>query len=284
MYAAEFDYVRASSIEEAISLKGENDDSSLLAGGHSLIPAMKLRLSTPQKLIDISGLDQLKNISINGSFISIGALCTHNQCAESDIIQSNCSALSDAASVIGDPLVRNKGTIGGALAHSDPQADYPGAVLALNATIVAKGPSGERTIEVDDYFTGLWETALSEDELLTEIRIPVNSMNANSCYVKFPQPASRYPYVGCGVSLSSSSGTCLDIRVGFSGVGECPFRDLGIESALKDQPLNESNIASAADKAAEGKAVLSDHFVSEEYRRAMSKVFAKRALSQLSQS
>jgi len=282
MYAAEFDYIRASSIEEAISLKGENDDSSLLAGGHSLIPAMKLRLSTPQKLIDISGLDQLKKISKNESHISIGALCTHKQCAESDIIQSNCPALSDAASVIGDPHVRTKGTIGGALAHSDPQADYPGAILALNATFVAKGPSGERTIEVDDYFIGLWETALAEGELLTEIRIPINSMNANSCYVKFPQPASRYPYVGCGVSLNSKNGTCSDIRVGFSGVGEWAFRDSGVESTLKGQPLNESTIASAAEKAAEGKTVLNDHFVSEEYRRAMSKVYAKRAMTQLS--
>ncbi len=282
MYAAEFDYVRASSIEEAISLKAENDDFSLLAGGHSLIPAMKLRLSTPLKLIDISGLDQLKKISKNESHISIGALCTHKQCAESDIVQSHCPALSDAASVIGDPHVRTKGTIGGALAHSDPQADYPGAILALNATFVAKGPSGERTIEVDDYFIGLWETALGEGELLTEIRIPINSMNANSCYVKFPQPASRYPYVGCGVSLNSKNGTCSDIRVGFSGVGEWAFRDSGVESTLKGQPLNESTIASAADKAAEGKTVLNDHFVSEEYRRAMSKVYAKRAMTQLS--
>lgn len=282
MYAAEFDYVRASSIEEAISLKAANDDSSILAGGHSLIPAMKLRLSTPLKLIDISGLDQLKKISKNESHISIGALCTHKQCAESDIVQSNCPALSDAASVIGDPHVRTKGTIGGALAHSDPQADYPGAILALNATFVAKGPSGERTIEVDDYFIGLWETALGEGELLTEIRIPINSMNANSCYVKFPQPASRYPYVGCGVSLNSKNGTCSDIRVGFSGVGEWAFRDSGVESTLKGQPLNESTIASAADKAAEGKTVLNDHFVSEEYRRAMSKVYAKRAMTQLS--
>ena len=282
MYAAEFDYVRASSIEEAISLKRANEDSSLLAGGHSLIPAMKLRLSTPQKLIDISGLDQLKNISNNGSYISIGALCTHKQCAESDIIQSNCPALSDAASVIGDPHVRNKGTLGGALAHSDPQADYPGVVLALNATIIVEGSGGERTIEAVDYFTGLWETALGENEILTEVRIPTDRANANSCYLKFPQPASRYPYVGCGVSLSSSNGTCLDIRVGFSGVGEWAFRDSGIESALKGQPLNESTIASAAVKAAEGKAVLSDHFVSEEYRRAMAQVYAKRALTQLS--
>ena len=282
MYAAEFDYVRASSIEEAISLKGANDESSVLAGGHSLIPAMKLRLSTPQKIIDISGLDQLKNISSLENYISIGALCTHKQCAESDVIKNNCPALSDAASVIGDPHVRNKGTIGGALAHSDPQADYPGAILALNATMVAKGPSGERTIAADDYFTGLWETALGEGELLTEIRIPVNSMNANSCYVKFPQPASRYPYVGCGVALNSSGGSCSDIRVGFSGVGEWAFRDSGIETALKGQALNESSIASAADKASEGKAVLSDHFVSEEYRRAMAKVFAKRAITKVS--
>ena len=282
MYAAKFDYVRASSIEEAISLKGANDESSVLAGGHSLIPAMKLRLSTPQKLIDISGLDQLKNISSSENYISIGALCTHKQCAESDVIKNNCPALSDAASVIGDPHVRNKGTIGGALAHSDPQADYPGAILALNATMVAKGPSGERTIAADDYFTGLWETALGEGELLTEIRIPVNSMNANSCYVKFPQPASRYPYVGCGVALNSSGGSCSDIRVGFSGVGEWAFRDSGIEAALKGQHLNESSIASATDKAAEGKAVLSDHFVSEEYRRAMAKVFAKRAITKVS--
>ena len=282
MYAAEFDYVRASSIEEAISLKRANEDSSLLAGGHSLIPAMKLRLSTPQKLIDISGLDQLKNISNNGSYISIGALCTHKQCAESDIIQSNCPALSDAASVIGDPHVRNKGTLGGALAHSDPQADYPGVVLALNATIIVEGSGGERTIEAVDYFTGLWETALGEGEILTEVRIPTDSANANSCYLKFPQPASRYPYVGCAVAMSTSGGNCSDVRVGFSGVGECGFRDSGVEDAIRGQALNESSIGAASGKAAEGRSVLSDVFVSEEYRRAMAQVYAKRALTQLS--
>ena len=282
MYAAEFDYVRASSIEEAISLKGANDDSSLLAGGHSLIPAMKLRLSTPQKLIDISGLDQLKNISNDGSYISIGALCTHKQCAESDIIQSNCPALSDAASVIGDPHVRNKGTLGGVLAHSDPQADYPGVVLALNATIIVEGSEGERTIEAGDYFTGLWETALGEGEILTEVRIPTDSANANSCYLKFPQPASRYPYVGCAVAMSISGGNCSDVRVGYSGVGECGFRDSGVEDSIKGQTLNESSIASASAKAAEGHNVLSDVFVSEEYRRAMAQVYTKRALTKLS--
>ena len=282
MYAAEFDYVRASSIEEAITIKGANDDSSFLAGGHSLIPAMKLRLSTPQKLIDISGLDQLKNISKNGSYISIGALCTHKQCAESEIILSGCPALSDAASVIGDPHVRNKGTIGGALAHSDPQADYPGAVLALNATFILKGPSGERTIDAVDYFTGLWETALGENEILTEVRIPVDSANANSCYLKFPQPASRYPYVGCAVAMDKSGGNCSEVRVGFSGIAESAFRDSGVEDAIRGQALKDETIAAASAKAAEGRTVLSDYFVSEEYRRAMAQVYAKRALTQLS--
>ena len=282
MYAADFDYVKASSIEEAISLKGSSDDSNFLAGGHSLIPAMKLRLSTPQKLIDISGLDELRNISENGNYISIGALCTHKQCAESDIIQSICPALSDAASVIGDPHVRNKGTIGGALAHSDPQADYPGAVLALNASFTLKGTSGERTIDAVDYFTGLWETELSENEIFTEVRIPVDSANANSCYLKFPQPASRYPYVGCAVAIDGSGGNCSEVRVGFSGVSEFAFRDRGVEDEIRGKELKEETIASASAKAAEGRSVLSDHFVSEEYRRAMAQVYAKRALTKLS--
>ena len=283
MIPESFDYQRAGSVSEAISLLQQGgEETKILAGGHSLIPTMKLRLATPETLIDIGGIPELKYINDKGDYLTIGAGTTHWMVESSSVVQQKAPALSQAAGQIGDVQVRNRGTIGGVLAHSDPQADYPGVVLALDATIVVEGSGGERTIPVSGYFTGLWETALGENEILTEIRIPTDSANANSCYLKFPQPASRYPYVGCGVSLSSSSGTCLDIRVGFSGVGEWAFRDSGIESALKGQPLNESTIASAADKAAEGKAVLSDHFVSEEYRRAMSKVFAKRALTQLS--
>ena len=178
--------------------------------------------------------------------------------------------------------IRRGGTIGGVLAHSDPQADYPGVVLALDATIVVQGSGGVRTIPVSDYFTGLWETALGENEILTEIRIPTDSANANSCYLKFPQPASRYPYVGCAVAMSTSGGNCSDVRVGFSGVGECGFRDSGVEDAIRGQALNESSIGAASGKAAEGRSVLSDVFVSEEYRRAMAQVYAKRALTQLS--
>lgn len=277
-----FNYQRASSVSEAISLLQQGgEEAKILAGGHSLIPTMKLRLATPETLIDIGGIAELKYIKDKGDYLAIGAGTTHWEIESSDLVAQKAPALSQAAGQIGDVQVRNRGTIGGVLAHSDPQADYPGVVLALDATIVVQGSGGERTIAVSDYFTGLWETALAEDELLTEVRIPTDSANANSCYLKFPQPASRYPYVGCAVAMSSSGGSCSEIRVGFSGVSETAFRDPGVENEIRGQALNETVIASASAKAAEGRSVLSDVFVSEEYRRAMAQVFAKRALKQL---
>ena len=283
MIPESFDYQRTSTVSEAISLlQKHGEDAKILAGGHSLVPTMKLRLATPATLIDIGGISELKYINDKGDYLAIGAGTTHWEIESSDLIAQKAPALSQAAAQIGDVQVRNRGTIGGVLAHSDPQADYPGVVLALDATIVVQGSRGERTIAVADYFTGLWETALGEDELLTEVRIPTDSANANSCYLKFPQPASRYPFVGCAVAMDSSAGSCSDLRVGFSGVGETAFRDSGVEEALRGNTLNESAIASASAKAAEGRNVLSDVFVSEEYRRAMAQVYAKRALTKLS--
>ena len=283
MIPESFDYQRASSVGEAISLLQQHgEDAKIVAGGHSLVPTMKLRLATPGTLIDIGGISELKYINDKGDYLAIGAGATHWMIESSDLIQKKAPGLSQAAAQVGDVQVRNRGTIGGVLAHSDPQADYPGVVLALDATLVVEGSSGERTIAVSDYFTGLWETALGDDELLTEVRIPTDSANANSCYLKFPQPASRYPYVGCAVAMDSSAGSCSDVRVGFSGVGETAFRDSGVEDALRGNTLNESAIASASAKAADGRSVLSDVFVSEEYRRAMAQVYVKRALTQLS--
>jgi len=283
MIPESFDYQRAGSVREALTLlKQHGENAKVLAGGHSLIPTMKLRLANPGTLIDIGGISELKYINDKGDYLAIGAGTTHLMVETSSLVQQKAPALSQAAGQIGDVQVRNRGTIGGVLAHSDPQADYPGVVLALNATIVAEGSGGERTIEAVDYFTGLWETALGENEILTEVRIPVDSANANSCYLKFPQPASRYPYVGCAVAMDNSGGNCSEVRVGFSGVAESAFRDSGVEDAIRGQALKDETIAAASAKAAEGRTVLSDYFVSEEYRRAMAQVYAKRALAQLS--
>lgn len=283
MIPESFDYQRAGSVREALTLlKQHGENAKILAGGHSLIPTMKLRLANPETLIDIGGISELKYINDKGDYLAIGAGTTHLMVETSSLVQQKAPALSQAAGQIGDVQVRNRGTIGGVLAHSDPQADYPGVVLALNATIVAEGSGGERTIEAVDYFTGLWETALGENEILTEVRIPVDSANANSCYLKFPQPASRYPYVGCAVAMDKSGGNCSEVRVGFSGVAESAFRDSGVEDAIRGQALKDETIAAASAKAAEGRTVLSDYFVSEEYRRAMAQVYAKRALAQLS--
>ena len=283
MIPESFDYQRAGSVREALTLlKQHGENAKILAGGHSLIPTMKLRLANPGTLIDIGGISELKYINDKGDYLAIGAGTTHLMVETSSLVQQKAPALSQAAGQIGDVQVRNRGTIGGVLAHSDPQADYPGVVLALNTTIVTDGSGGERTIEAVDYFTGLWETALGENEILTEVRIPVDSANANSCYLKFPQPASRYPYVGCAVAMENSGGNCSEVRVGFSGVAESAFRDSGVEDAIRGQALKDETIAAASAKAAEGRTVLSDYFVSEEYRRAMAQVYAKRALAQLS--
>ena len=283
MIPESFDYQRAGSVREALTLlKQHGENAKILAGGHSLIPTMKLRLANPGTLIDIGGISELKYINDKGDYLAIGGGTTHLMVETSSLVQQKAPALSQAAGQIGDVQVRNRGTIGGVLAHSDPQADYPGVVLALNATIVAEGSGGERKIEAVDYFTGLWETALGENEILTEVRIPVDSANANSCYLKFPQPASRYPYVGCAVAMDKSGGNCSEVRVGFSGVAESAFRDSGVEDAIRGQALKDETIAAASAKAAEGRTVLSDYFVSEEYRRAMAQVYAKRAMTQLS--
>lgn len=282
MIPASFDYQKATSLEEALSLLAQGEEETkVLAGGHSLLPVMKLRLATPKKLVDIGQIAELQYIQESGDIISIGALTTHTQIAESAIIQEKAPALAEAAQQIGDVQVRNMGTIGGSLAHADPAADYPGAVLALDAEIVVQSSGGKRTLKANEFFVDLYATALEENELVVAIQIPINAANQNSCYLKFPNPASRFPIVGCGVALEKDGDTCKALRVGFSGTGYAAFRDDAIETALQGKALTSQTISEGTALATQGKDVLKDQSASEEYRRHLAKVFSQRAITKV---
>jgi len=274
MHPANFDYHRASSIDEAESLWKENTDASFLAGGHSLIPAMKLRLSDPGTLVDISGIDDLKGISRDGDTIRIGALTTHREVGSSDVVKDGCSALSEAAGMIGDPQVRNRGTIGGNVAHADPASDYPGILMALGATIV----TSSRSIVVDDFFTGLFETALNDGEIITEIQVPAIGASSGAAYTKFFNPSSRYAVVGVGALVSKSNGSCLSCRIGVTGAADHAFRASVAEETLQGSDLGDDAVAASAAKVADGQEMLSDLSASANYRTHLCGVMAKRAI------
>ncbi|TAH20119.1 MAG: xanthine dehydrogenase family protein subunit M [Cytophagales bacterium] len=279
MIPSEFDYIKAKSIDEAISLL-KDGDAKLLAGGHSLIPAMKLRLNRPTKLIDISRIAEMKGIKQEDGELVIGAMTTHYEIMTNDLIKKHLPILSQAAELIGDVQVRNKGTLGGSLAHADPSADWPASMLVTDAVIVVAGAKGKRAIKAGDFFTGFFMTALEEGEIVTQIRIPLPSANTKSAYVKFMQPASRFAIVGCAVVVTGN-GSIDDIKVAFTGVSESAFRDTAVENALKGKKADTETIKNAADQAAEGVSILSDHFAGEEYRKHLAKVYAKRALTEV---
>ena len=274
MHPANFDYHRASSIDEAESLWKENSDASFLAGGHSLIPAMKLRLSDPGTLVDISGIDDLKGISRDGDTIRIGALTTHREVESSDVVKDGCSALSEAAGMIGDPQVRNRGTIGGNVAHADPASDYPGILMALGATIV----TSSRSIVVDDFFTGLFETALNDGEVITEIQVPAIGASSGAAYTKFFNPSSRYAVVGVGALVSKSNGSCSSCRIGVTGAADHAFRASVAEETLQGSDLGDDAVAASAAKVSDGQEMLSDLSASANYRTHLCGVMAKRAI------
>jgi len=267
MIPAEFQYIKASSVSQAVSLLAEHGyDAKLMSGGHSLIPAMKLRLNRPAVLIDIGGISEMNSITEEGDNIVVGANCTHKAVHTSELIKSQVGVLSQTAGVIGDVQIRNRGTIGGSLAHADPASDYPAAVLATGATIVAQGPNGARQIAATDFFQGIFTTALADDEIITSIRFP---KCANGVYKKFFQSASRFAVVGCAVVKDENG-----VRVGVTGVSDTPYRASAVESAY-------DGTTSAASHAVDGVDVMSDHFASEEYRSHLAKVYVERALAAL---
>jgi len=281
MYTTDFDYARATTVDEALSLMNEHGDGAkLLAGGHSLLPAMKLRLSQPSTLIDITGLEDLSYIREDGDRIRIGALTTHHALESSDLLKRACPALRDVASQIGDPQVRNRGTIGGSLAHADPAADYPAIILALNAQMTIRSASGTREVQAEDFFTGMFETAVQDGELLTEISVPVLTPGSGAAYAKFANPASRYAVVGVAAMVQVQARQCVTARVGVTGAAPVAFRVTKSEEKLVGTELDANAIAHAVEQMVDPADMMEDLSGSPEYRAHLCETMAKRAVSE----
>lgn len=280
MIPTQFDYLTPKTLDEALSLLSQHqDDAKILAGGHSLIPAMKLRLAQPTMLIDIGRIKDLSYIREAGGQIHIGAMTTHYQIESSELLKLSCPVLPECAAQIGDVQVRNKGTIGGSLAHADPAADWPAAMIALNAEIVAVSASGERTIKVDDFFVDLLTTALDPGEIIREIRLSIPTGNYGQAYRKAAQPASGFAVVGCAAHIvKGADGKCESASIGITGAAAKAYRASKVEQALVGNALDEQTLATASAQAADGIDVNGDIYASEEYRRHLVQVYARRAI------
>lgn len=280
MYPADFDYHRARSLQEAQRMLAENPGAKLLAGGHSLIPLMKLRLAAPPAVIDIGRIAELRGITAAGGALRIGALTTHAELAASADVKRKAAALAEAAAVVGDPAVRNRGTIGGNVAHADPASDLPTVLVALGAQVVAVGPRGERMIDADRFFTGIMTTDLRDDEILAAVLVPSAGAGEGSAYVKFAHPASRYAVVGAAAAVALKNGACAAVRVAIGGLVPSARRCPAVESALQAKQPSDAAIAAAAGHVGQNlDDVNGDIFASADYRRAVAPVYVKRALS-----
>lgn len=310
MYMPEFDYHRAGSVTEALALLARHSDARLLAGGHSLLPLMRLRLARPAALIDIGGLAELKGISGNGDALRIGALTTHGEIAASPEVRRLNPLLAEAAGGIGDPQVRNRGTIGGNIAHADPASDWGTVLTALEASIEVQGPNGSRAVAIDDFFQGPFATAVGEQEIITAVTVPNLVHHDHSSghghghepnhehhhdpaenrvsdlhgtvgeYAKMAHPASFYPVIGGAVVVNVENGRCQSARIAVGGLVPTPVRARTVEAALTGQELTADNITAAVSHLAAdlGNDLIGDVFASAEYRRAVAPVEVKHAL------
>jgi carbon-monoxide dehydrogenase medium subunit len=277
MIPGKFDYEVAESADHALELLRTKEDAKLLAGGHSLLPLMKLRLASPGTLIDIGRLSDLRGVRDGGDHLAIGALTRHHDLHNDPLARQHCPLIAHAAGLVGDPQVRHRGTIGGSLAHGDPASDFPTMALVLDADIVARGPNGERTIGAGAFFNGFFDTALAEDEIITEVRVPKVG-NAGWSYIKFRQRALDWPTVGVAVLLGAQNGSIEGVRVGLANMGQTPVRATAVESALAGAPRDQ--IDAAAEKADEGTDPPSDTWGSADYRRHLARVLTGRALKE----
>jgi aerobic carbon-monoxide dehydrogenase medium subunit len=270
MIPAAFDYARADSVDEAIQLLGSNQDAKILAGGHSLLPLMKLRLARPAMLVDIGRIGELNYVREDGDMVAIGALTRHHDVANSEALRSACPIVADTAAQIGDPQVRHMGTIGGSVAHSDPASDMPTVLVALGAELVVKGKGGSsRSVAAGDFFKGLFTPDLASDEILTEIRVPKTT--GGWSYLKFHRRAQDWALVGVAAVRSNGG-----VHVALTNMSDRPLRASGVEEALS----GGADPAAASARADEGASPPSDTFGSAEYRRELSKVLVRRALEE----
>jgi carbon-monoxide dehydrogenase medium subunit len=282
MFSAPFDYYRASSVDEARKLLKQHSGAKVLAGGHSLVPLLKMRLAQPSALIDVGRIAALTGIAAGGASIRIGALTTHAEIVASTALRSACPILGEAAGMIGDTQVRNCGTIGGNIAHADPASDLPTVLIALDAKIHIAGASGERVTPIGDFLQGMMTTTLEADEILTAVEVPARAGDQRMAYVKFSHPASHYAVIGAAAIVTVQNGACSAARVAIGGLLPVARRCPSVESALAGKPASADSAAQAAAQVSRdlgpGDDLLSDVFASADYRKAMAPVYVKRAL------
>jgi aerobic carbon-monoxide dehydrogenase medium subunit len=277
MIPARFDYERAGSVDEALELLGR-DDAKLLAGGHSLLPLMKLRLAQPALLVDIGRIEELSYVRDAGEQLAIGALTRHHDVANDPLVQEHCPIVSYAAGLIGDPQVRHRGTIGGSVAHGDPASDLPAVLLALDAELAVRGPGGETAVPAADFFRGLFETALGPQDMLTEIRIPKLGSWTGWSYVKFNRRAQDWATVGVAALVRRDNGKVEQASVALTNMALTPLRAKAVEEALAGSSADDA--AAAAEKADDGASPPSDTNASADYRRELARVLTRRALEE----
>lgn len=279
MIPAQFDYHAPKSLDEAIALLAKHDSAKVLAGGQSLIPAMRFRLAAPEVLVDINGIRQLEYVREQDGYLAIGSLTRETALEESTLIAERYPLLLDTAKVVADPLVRQRATVGGNLAHADPANDHPATMLAYAAQVVARGPKGERVIGIDDFFTGLFESALGPGEILTEIRIPRPKPGSGGAYLKIERKVGDYATTGVAIQLEASGDLCKAIRIGLTNVSPTPMRALEAEQRLIGQPLNEANLRAAGQLAADACDPSSDLRGAADYKRDVTRVILQRAVA-----
>lgn len=279
MYPVPFDYEVAESTDHAIELLGQyGDEAKLIAGGHSLIPLMRLRLADPAVLVDMDRLDDLRYVRDAGDKLAIGALTRHREVRNDPLVQEHCGILGHTAGLLGDPSVQHRGTLGGTLAHGDPSGDMPSVISALEGEIVVKGPNGERTIAALDFFEDYLMTALDDQEVITEIRVPKLGANTGWAYHKFSRRSQDWAMVGVAAVVERSNGGISSARIGLTSMGSTPIRARAVEEALSG--ASADGIEEAASHADEGTSPAGDAAASEEFRRHLSRVITRRAVEE----